>query len=196
MGQMFDNTRNQMNNWRWDNPHAFWNHVDPSNPQTTSSGKVKRTGERFSCYGSNDFRAKIEPPSCWQYKPGNFPAVTPLNWDEPINEDDDEENWAGPGVPSGGRSHPGDDNDNDNGEGETETQRGERRTGRGSGTKDGEGKGMATEDGKGNGKGKGNGNVNGKGIVEQTSGGDDISHAVALQLQRKCQRQTWTWRAN
>jgi hypothetical protein len=23
MGQMCDKTRNQMNNWRWDNPHAF-----------------------------------------------------------------------------------------------------------------------------------------------------------------------------
>jgi len=48
MGQMFDKTRDQMNNWRCDNPHAFGDQVDRSNPQTTSSGKVKRTSERFS----------------------------------------------------------------------------------------------------------------------------------------------------
>ena len=32
MGQMFDKTRDQMNNWRWDNPHAFGDQVDRSNP--------------------------------------------------------------------------------------------------------------------------------------------------------------------
>jgi len=37
MGQMFDKTRDQMNNWRWDNPRAFGDQVDRSNPQTTSS---------------------------------------------------------------------------------------------------------------------------------------------------------------
>jgi hypothetical protein len=67
MGQMFDKTHDQMNNWRWDNPWCFRDQVDRSNPQTTSSGKVKRTGERFSWYGSDDLRAKIEPPSCRQY---------------------------------------------------------------------------------------------------------------------------------
>jgi hypothetical protein len=40
MGQMFDKTHDQMNNWRWDNPHAFGDVVDRSNLQTTSSGKV------------------------------------------------------------------------------------------------------------------------------------------------------------
>src|SRR5882757_5527317 len=45
MGQMFHKTRYQMKNWRWDDPHAFGDQVDRSNPQTTSSGKVKRTGE-------------------------------------------------------------------------------------------------------------------------------------------------------
>jgi hypothetical protein len=64
MGQMFDKTCDQMNNWRRDNPHAFRDQVDPSNQQATSSGKVKRTGECFSWYGSDDLRAKIEPPSC------------------------------------------------------------------------------------------------------------------------------------
>jgi len=42
MGQMFDKTRDRMHNWRWDNPLAFGYQVDRSNPQTTSSGKVKR----------------------------------------------------------------------------------------------------------------------------------------------------------
>jgi hypothetical protein len=44
MGQMFHKTRDQMNNWRWDNPRAFTDQVNHANPQTTSLGKVKRTG--------------------------------------------------------------------------------------------------------------------------------------------------------
>jgi len=48
MRQMFHKTRSQMNNWRWDNPRAFRDRVDCINPQTSSSGKVKRTSERFS----------------------------------------------------------------------------------------------------------------------------------------------------
>jgi hypothetical protein len=153
---MFDKTRDQMNNWRWDNPPDFRNRVDRSNPQTTSSGQVKRTCERFSWYGSHDLRAKIEPPSCRQYKPGAFLAVRPLNWDEIIDEDDDDENWGDPRAPSGGRSRPGDDNDNADGEGEEDTQGGEKGTGKGKGTQDGKGKG----------KGKGKGNGKGKGIVK------------------------------
>jgi hypothetical protein len=150
---MFDKTRDQMNNWRCDNSRAFGDQVDRSNPQTTSSEKVKRAGEHFSRYCSDDLRAKIEPPSCRQYKPGDFQAVRPLNWDEIIDEDDDDENWADPGAPSGGRSHPGDDNDNDDCKGEEDTQGGEKGTGNGKGTKDGKGKGQGK--GKGNGKGKG-----------------------------------------
>jgi len=42
MGQMFDKTHDQMNNWRWDNPRGFGDKVDLSNSQTTSLGKVKR----------------------------------------------------------------------------------------------------------------------------------------------------------
>jgi len=175
MGKMFDKTRDQMNKCRWDNPHAFGDQVDRSNPRTTSSGKVERTGERFSWYGSDDLRAKIELPSCRQYKPGDFLAVRPLNWDEIIDEDDDDENWADPGAPTGGRSRPGDGNDNDNGEGEEDTQGGEKGTGKGKGTKDVKGKG----------EGKGKENGNGKGIVKRTPGGDDISRAVALQLQKE-----------
>jgi hypothetical protein len=168
---MFDKTRDQMNNWRWENPHPFGDQVDRSNPQRTSLGKVKHTGERFSWYGSDDLRAKIEPPSCRQYKPGDCLAVRPLIWDDIVDEDDDDENWADPGAPSDGRSRPGDGSDNDNGEGEEDTQGGEKGTG----------KGKETKDVKGKGKGKGNGNGKGKGIVTRTPGGDDIPRAVALQ---------------
>jgi hypothetical protein len=51
--QMFDKTRDQMKNWQWDNPRAFGDQVDRTNPQTTSSGKVKCTSKRFSWYGSD-----------------------------------------------------------------------------------------------------------------------------------------------
>jgi len=182
---MFDKTHDQMNNWSWDNLRAFMDQVDCSNPQTTSTGKVKRTSESFSWSGSDDLRAKIEPRSCRQYKPGDFLAVRPLNWDEVIDEDDDDVNWADPGAPSGWRSRPGDDNDNDDGEGEEDTQGGEKGTGKGKWTKHWKGIGMTTEDGRGKGKGKGKGNGKGKGIVKQTPGGGDISHAVALQLQKE-----------
>jgi hypothetical protein len=131
---MFDTARDQMNNWRWDNPRAFGDQVDCSNPETTSSGKVKCTGEPFSWYGRDDLRAKIEPPSCRQYKPGHFLAVRPMNWDQILNEDDDDENWADPEVPSGGRSHPGDANDNDDGRSEEDTQGGVKATRKGKGT--------------------------------------------------------------
>jgi len=48
MGQMFHTTRDQMNISRWENRRAFEDQVDRSNPQTTGSGKDKRSGERFS----------------------------------------------------------------------------------------------------------------------------------------------------
>jgi hypothetical protein len=177
MAQMFDITCDQMNNWRWDNPDAFGDQVDRSNPQTPSSGTVKRTGERFSWYGSDHLRSQIEPPSCRQYKPGDFLAVRPLNWDEIIDENDDDENWADPGAPRGGRSHPGDGNGHDNGEGEEDMQGGDKGTGTGKGTKDVKGKGKGKRKGKGKGKGKG--------IVKQTPGGDDISRGFALQWQKE-----------
>jgi len=53
------------------------------------------------------------------------------------------------------------------------------------GGEEGTGEGKGTKDGKGNGKGKGKGNGKGKRIVKQTPGGDDISRAVALQLQKE-----------
>jgi hypothetical protein len=122
---MFDKTRDQMNNWRWDNPRPFGDPVDHSNPETTSSGKVKRTVQLSSWYRSADLRANIVPPSCRQYKPDNFLVVTPLNWYEIIDEDVEDDNWADPTAPSGERSCPGDDHDNDDGTGEENTQGGE-----------------------------------------------------------------------
>jgi len=132
----------------------------------------------------DDHRAKIEPPNCWKYKPGNFLAVTPLNWDQISDEDDDDDNGADPGVPSSGWSRPGDGNDNDDGESKEDTQGSEKGTGKGKGTDHGKGKGKAPDDGKGEGRGKGKGNGKGTGIVIHTPEGDDISRAVALQLQK------------
>jgi hypothetical protein len=59
MGQMFDNSCDYRNNWWWDNRHAFGDQGNRSNPQTTSSGKVKPTGKRFSWDGSDDPRARV-----------------------------------------------------------------------------------------------------------------------------------------
>jgi hypothetical protein len=187
MGQKFDKTRDQMNNWRWDNPRAFGDQVDHSNQQTTSWGKVKNTGKRVSWYGSNDLRAKIAPTSCRQYKLGDFLALRPLNWDEIIAQDDDDEYWADPrGALSGGRSHPGDGNYNDNGEGEEDTQGVEKRTGKGKGTKDGKGKGKVT--GKENGNGK---------VLLNKPQGEMISLVQLLcSCIRKGMRQTRTRSAN
>jgi len=99
MAQMFDNTRVKMNNWRWDNPHAFGHRVDSSNLRTACSGKGTRTHQPLSWYSSHDLRAKIDPPSCRQYNPGESLAVSPLNWDEIIDQDDGDENWVDPGAP-------------------------------------------------------------------------------------------------
>jgi hypothetical protein len=74
IGQMFDKTRDQMSNWRWDNPCTFGDEVNGSNPQTTSLRRVKRTGERFSWYRSDDLRATLEPTCCRHFKPGDFLA--------------------------------------------------------------------------------------------------------------------------
>jgi hypothetical protein len=153
MRRMFDKTRHQMNNWKWDNPCAFGDQVDRSNPQTNILAKVKRTREHFSWYASHDLRAQIEPRSCRQYKPGDFLAVRALNWDEILDEDDDDENWADHGAPCGRRSRPGDDNDHDDGEGEEDTHGDEKGTRKGKRTKNGKGKGKGM--GMGNGKGKG-----------------------------------------
>jgi hypothetical protein len=150
--QMFVKTHDQLNNWRWDNRRAFGDQVYHANLQTTSSGKVNHTSEHFSWYGREDLRAMIEPRSCRQYKPCNFLAIRPANWDEIINEDDDDDNRADPEAPIGGRSHRGEDNENHHGEGEQDTQGSVKVLGKWMGTKDGKGKGQGK--GKGNGKGK------------------------------------------
>jgi len=54
MGQMFDKTRHQMNNWRWDNPCTSGDQVDCSNQQTPSSVKFKPNGEPFPWCGCDD----------------------------------------------------------------------------------------------------------------------------------------------
>jgi len=59
IGQMFDKTCDQLNNWTGDNPRSFGKQVNRSNPQTINSGKVKNTCERFSWYGSDDLRASF-----------------------------------------------------------------------------------------------------------------------------------------
>jgi hypothetical protein len=79
MKQIFDKTRDQQNNWRWNNPRDIGNQVIRSNPQSTRFGMVERTSEHFSSYVIDDLMAIIEPPSCRQYKPGDFLAVRPLN---------------------------------------------------------------------------------------------------------------------
>jgi len=180
---MFDKICDNMNNWRWGNSGGFGDQGHHSYLQTTSSGKVQLTGECFSWYCRDDLSAKIEPPNCQQYKPGDFLAVRSLYWDEIFNEEDDDESWADPGTPSGGRIRRSDDNDNHDGQGEEDKQGGEKESGKGKGTTErkGKGKGKATEEGKG--KGKANGE--GKGIVKHYPGGDDISCAIALQLQKE-----------
>jgi len=198
MGEMCVKPSNQRNNSRLENPWAFGDQVKLSNQQTTSSGKVKRTSERFPWHGCVDLRGKIDLPSCWQYKTDDFLAIRPLNWDEKIDKDNDEENWADPGARSGGSSRPADGNDNDDGQGERTMQGGEKGTREGKGTKDGKGKGKVTADGqgKGKGKGKGKGNGKGKGIVKQTLREMITPVPLLCSCRRKFMRQTLTRRAN
>jgi len=137
----------------------------------------------------------IEPPTCRQYEPGDFLAVRPLNWDEMIDEDDDDENWADSGAPSGARSCPGDDNDNDDDEGEEDTQGGETRTGKRKGPKHGRGNGRRLRMGRGTVRGRGRETVKGKVLLNKPQG--EVISLVPLlcSCRRICQRQTWTQRA-
>jgi len=212
MGQVFAKTCDRMNNWKWDNPHAFGDQNDGSNPQTTSSGKVKCTGEHVSWYGRYDLRAKCEPSSCRQYKPGDFLAVRPLNWNGKIDEDDDDEIWADPRPPSSARSRPSNGNDNDDSEDEEDRQGGEKETRKEKGTMKGKGKGQGKRKGKGRGKGreKGSGGqrqwrkqrgrgretVTGKVLLNKPH--REMISLVPLFCSRrmKCMRQTPTRRAN
>jgi len=63
-------------------------------------------------------------------------------------------------------------------------QGGETGTRKGMGTQDGKGKGKGKGKAMEEGKGKGKGNSTKKGIVKQTPRGDDISRAIAWQLQK------------
>jgi hypothetical protein len=98
-----------------------------------------------------------------------------LNWDWIIDEDDDVDNWADPGAPSGGSSRPNDGNDNADSESKEDTQCCEKGTGKRKGTMDGKRKGKRKETMEGK----------GKGIVKSTPGGDDISRAVAVQSEKE-----------
>jgi len=141
---MSDKTCGHKNYCRWDNLHAIGDHVDRSNPEESSSVKVKRTSEHFSSYSSDDLRSTIQPPCSRQYQPGNFVGIRPLDWDEIFEGDDDAEKWMDHGASSGERSCPPDGNDNDNGKGEEDAEAGEKGTRKGNGTKDdrGQGNGM------------------------------------------------------
>jgi len=76
----------------------------------------------------------IEPRRCQQYKPDDILPIRPLNWDDTIDEDTDDVNWADPEVSSGGRSHPSDDNYIDDGEGQENMLRSQNGTRKGKGT--------------------------------------------------------------
>ena len=137
MWKLFDTARNQMNNWRWDNPRGLMDLVNHRNLQTTSLGNNKHNGEHVSWYGSDAPRAKVEEPSYQQYMPGDILAVRSLNWDGITDKDDDDKTWADPQVPSGGWNRPGNGNRNGDGKGGKETQVGEKGTGKWKGTLEG-----------------------------------------------------------
>jgi hypothetical protein len=183
---MFDTTRGQRNNWRWETHPAFGQKWITSIRSQPSRGKVKPNRKYFSWYGIDDLRAKIQPRSCRQYKAGSFLAVGPLNWDKIIDKDDDNENWVDPRAQSGARSRPGDGNDDDDGERKEATQGCEKSIGKGKGKKDG----------KGTGKGKVKGNAKGKGIVKQTLGEMISLVQLLCSCTRNWLRQTRTGRAN
>jgi hypothetical protein len=116
-------------------------------------------------------------------------AVRPLNWDEIIDKNDNDENKADSRAPSGGRSYPSNGNDNDNSKGEEDIQGSVKGTGKEKGAMDGmvEGKGK----GKGKGKemqeanGKGLGHGRGKGIDKHIPGPDDESRTVVSEWLKK-----------
>jgi len=110
----------------------------------SACGRLHATVSVSSRYGSDAVSSKIEPRSCRQDEPGDFVAVRPLNWDERIDEDDDDENWTAHGEPRGGRSRSGNSSENDDGKGEHDTQRGDTGTRKGMGPKNGKGKEKAT----------------------------------------------------
>jgi hypothetical protein len=54
--------------------------------------------------------------------PGNLLAITPLNWNEIIDEEQDDDNWADARAPSSGKSSPTHGNDTNDVEGDEDTQ--------------------------------------------------------------------------
>ena len=108
----------------------------------------KCTTVRVSWYCHEDLRAVIEPSSCREYKQGDFLALRPLNLDETIHKNDDDENSMDPRAPCGGRSRHRDANDNNNCEGEEDTHGGVKGTGKVTRTKDGKVYGTGKESGR------------------------------------------------
>jgi len=169
--------------WRG-NPYAFGDQVNRYNVETTRLAKGKNTGVCFFCHGSDDLTAMIEQRCCQLYKPGNILAIGQLNSAKIIAMDDDGENWADHGAPSGGSSHHIYGNDHAGCNGEEDMQSGETGTGTRNILMDGKGQCRPSEDGVGKGnankdkkpiwKGNGNGSRKGKNIDEQSPGGERV----------------------
>jgi hypothetical protein len=83
-----------MNNSRWDNHCAFADQVDHIEVQTTCWGKVQLTSERDFWNGSDDLGANSALRRLHQFNPENFHQVRPVNWDELMIKDGDDENWG------------------------------------------------------------------------------------------------------
>jgi hypothetical protein len=198
MGKMFYQTHKQMINWRWDILNTFERQVNRSDPQKIILQKVGRTGERFSWYCSEYLWAKVERPTCWQYKPGDFLAVSLLNLDETIEVEDRDDNWGDPGASTDRRSHSIDANDIDNGEGEEDMPCSEKATRKEKGTKYGKGYGKGKGNGKGRQwrKGRGRETVKGKALSNKPQGEMISLLPLRCSCRRKCIRQTQTGSAN
>jgi hypothetical protein len=136
MGKMFNISRHELNNWRWDRPSALGDEVIRSNPQKTRLVKLNLAGEHFSSYGSGELMATVEQPACRLCKRGDFFAIRRLNRDQAIANDDDDENCGGPEMPSCVLSHPGHKDGNDDGNGEEGMPGGVTGTRNGRGRKD------------------------------------------------------------
>jgi hypothetical protein len=141
---MIDTTRDQMYNWRLDNPPAIGDQVDCANLPRTSLGMDVSIGTHFSVYVSANFKPTVELSWCRRYKPDNFLTVRSLNFYEEIDRDDGDENFPDTRVPSGCRSCPVEGNQNDAGVDAEDTPGGKNVTGKWMGSKDGKGKWKAT----------------------------------------------------
>jgi hypothetical protein len=171
MRQLVDTTSDQGNNWRGDNHRAFEDQVDCSDPFKTSSGASVRHCMHFGLYSSNKLRINIQQPGCRHDKPGEVLVVRPLNLDEKIDNQDDNEKSRNSGEPIGETSSLRDVQENDDCQGEEAKQ----------GVENGTGMRKGTNKREGNGKGKQNRNSKAKGSVKHNPRCVDISHAVAFQ---------------